>query len=641
MTSFSFAEVIWDANDEECKNSWIVLNKVSSEFNSSYFCNLGLSSSFLRWHVSNNEAEWTFVCAYRTTCFLLLTFPTSVLELSRAFSIPCPRQPLHPESSLLQTSGYTYAPNCVRDRICVDPSFCRGTDLVRVGETVGKIGEVGEKEFMSVSVSGAARNGSWHVDDNCFGKQRCAILSLGALEPRVFVSWIAIMLRNSARAVFVGALFTRPVGCLKVFLQSTETILNLKKQFTNCHGLKNAENSNYSSSSGFGPNSAGLLAILCGFLGQRHCRIFSIPTNGCPFRCLICWLRGMVPYSSLGPCQAIVCIPFPLEQSQVVDWVVVGSSFIQCENPMLRILNYPSSCREVDMFEEVLYVSLTHHSASFVGWFPCFFWRAFFSICVVWWYILCCSKGPCLAPHCCSSWKKSQGLRWRRGCTARNLLDPVKISYFLHNCSGWYRFSSKYCTQDIVVWQKKSQNSKISVLSVGDQVLRFFAELVDFLRQTQILKEGFLVVVGLELLDQLLDLVITCSILLFDCRKRYSGNSVVHGVATGFKGRKTILRFDFADLVDRFTSSIWYIPWHSWSQANFLADPFTPPCLQTYNFLTASCITCEAFCAVKPQPGVAEVDGARRAGNRVLLNHCGLGKAGGRAWSLAHFFCER
>ena len=36
------------------------------------------------------------------------------------------------------------------------------------------------------SVSGAARNETLHKDDNCFGTQRCAILSLPALEPRVF-----------------------------------------------------------------------------------------------------------------------------------------------------------------------------------------------------------------------------------------------------------------------------------------------------------------------------------------------------------------------------------------------------------------------------------------------------------------------
>ena len=48
----------------------------------------------------------------------------------------------------------------VRDGICVDPPLCRGTsqgknvsstkDLVCVGEDVGKIGEVGERELVLV-----------------------------------------------------------------------------------------------------------------------------------------------------------------------------------------------------------------------------------------------------------------------------------------------------------------------------------------------------------------------------------------------------------------------------------------------------------------------------------------------------------
>ena len=74
----------------------------------------------------------------------------------------------------------------------------------------------------------------------------------------------------------------------------------------------------------------------------------------------------------------------------------------------------------------------------------------------------------------------------------------------------------------------------LSVLHVGDQILRFFAELVDLLRLAQVLKEGFFMFVALELLDQLLDLVFTICILLFDCRKWYAKNSVVNGDVTGF-----------------------------------------------------------------------------------------------------------
>ena len=56
---------------------------------------------------------------------------------------------------------------------------------------------------------------------------------------------------------------------------------------------------------------------------------------------------------------------------------------------------------------------------------------------------------------------------------------------------------------------------------------------MNFLRLAQVLKERFLLLVVLELLDQPLDLVLACCILLLDCRKRYSKYSVIHGVVTG------------------------------------------------------------------------------------------------------------
>ena len=135
---------------------------------------------------------------------------------------------------------------------------------------------------------------------------------LWSLEPLV------IILYHSVHAVWVGVLFTHPVGCLEVFLQLTETSLYSEIFFTNRQGLKNAENSNCSSSNGFGPSlmvmtelsagcpatltklSAGFPATLCRtsilFQGQPRSRIL---------RCLpmvvlfaACWLRGMVLHSS-------------------------------------------------------------------------------------------------------------------------------------------------------------------------------------------------------------------------------------------------------------------------------------------------------------------------------------------------------
>ena len=63
----------------------------------------------------------------------------------------------------------------------------------------------------------------------------------------------------------------------------------------------------------------------------------------------------------------------------------------------------------------------------------------------------------------------------------------------------------------------------LGVVHFGDQILRFFAELVDLLRLAQVLKEGFLVLVVLELFDQLLDLVLTSCILLFTVERSMPG----------------------------------------------------------------------------------------------------------------------
>ena len=104
----------------------------------------------------------------------------------------------------------------------------------------------------------------------------------------------------------------------------------------------------------------------------------------------------------------------------------------------------------------------------------------------------------------------------------------------------------------------------LGVVQVGGQILRFFAEFVALLRLAQVLNERFFMFVVLELLDQLLDLVLACCILLLDCRKRYSRDSVIHGVVTRFPRNfsnrsvvpKMILRLGFVDHVDHVASSI-------------------------------------------------------------------------------------
>ena len=75
----------------------------------------------------------------------------------------------------------------------------------------------------------------------------------------------------------------------------------------------------------------------------------------------------------------------------------------------------------------------------------------------------------------------------------------------------------------------------LSVVHVGDQLLRLFAELVDLLRLVQVLQERFLMRVALELLNQPFDFVFA-SVLLSDCRKEYARYSAVKVVVRGFPG---------------------------------------------------------------------------------------------------------
>ena len=125
-----------------------------------------------------------------------------------------------------------------------------------------------------------------------------------------------------------------------------------------------------------------------------------------------------------------------------------------------------------------------------------------------------------------------------------------------------------------------AQFEDLDVVHVDDQILRFFAEHVDLFGLIQVLQERLLVQMSLELLDQLLGLVLTICILLFECRKEYVKDSVVNGVVQGFPGT---LRF--VAWVPRW-SSVWtslillvavrirfeYNPWQSWSKANLLVE---------------------------------------------------------------------
>ena len=83
----------------------------------------------------------------------------------------------------------------------------------------------------------------------------------------------------------------------------------------------------------------------------------------------------------------------------------------------------------------------------------------------------------------------------------------------------------------------------LAVVQVFDQILQFFAELVNLLRLAQVLKEGFIMLVVLELLDQPLDLVLAYRILRLDCRKRYFRYFVVQDVVKDFPVTFRVVRW--------------------------------------------------------------------------------------------------
>ena len=147
----------------------------------------------------------------------------------------------------------------------------------------------------------------------------------------------------------------------KYFSSQPKLVLNLRIfSFTNRQALKNAGNSNCSSSNGFDPKLMTMTKLSAGFPStlwttsslfedQPRSRILRCPRMLVHFAVSLAdceeWfgsLAGFLPSAR----RATVRILFSVEQSQVVDWVVAEA---QLENPMLRILNSLSSCCDVEM----------------------------------------------------------------------------------------------------------------------------------------------------------------------------------------------------------------------------------------------------------------------------------------------------
>ena len=121
----------------------------------------------------------------------------------------------------------------------------------------------------------------------------------------------------------------------------------------------------------------------------------------------------------------------------------------------------------------------------------------------------------------------------------------LRVNFILfHSCNRLFQFPSRHCSQDIAVWKKNFATfGDLSVVHVGDQVLRFLTELVDLLRLSQILNERMFILVVLGLLDQPLDFVLACCVPRLDCRKRYSSYSVVRGAVTSFSVTVRVTRW--------------------------------------------------------------------------------------------------
>ena len=259
------------------------------------------------------------------------------------------------------------------------------------------------------SVSGAARNGTWHVDDNYFRTQRCAILSLPALEPRVFSWWNVIMLCNSVRAVF---------ALLDVFCKQAKPVLTLKKKPPRVRAWRMLRIPlarfpmelvprwrRWRSCLQVGPRSwRSCLHVSpwpfveppnC-FSGRPRSHLLRFPRIVVLFAVLFvdCEERSCILLGSLPSFHhAIVCILFLLGQSRVVDWVVAevllhlswesNASNFEFSQPLWRL--GCASPRRFCRTQHYVFLSTRCHTTNFctIRW-RTMLDRASLSICFAW-----------------------------------------------------------------------------------------------------------------------------------------------------------------------------------------------------------------------------------------------------------------
>ena len=165
---------------------------------------------------------------------------------------------------------------------------------------------------------------------------------------------------NSVRAVFAGVLFTHPVGWLEIFSRQPKPVITMRKESPLCQDLKKAENSNCSSSTGFGPTLTTMTKPFAGSprlsLEPPTCVrvndevVFFVAFKLLPFSLSYLLTAKNISVFLLGSCQVLVLqwFAFSFRLSKVrslIEWKLSSFYRICCKHPIIRNLNsFRSRC---------------------------------------------------------------------------------------------------------------------------------------------------------------------------------------------------------------------------------------------------------------------------------------------------------
>ena len=175
---------------------------------------------------------------------------------------------------------------------------------------------------------------------------------------------------------------------------------------------------------------------------------------------------------------------------------------------------------------------------------------------------------------------------------------------FIVSIAQWTLQSGHCCLEEF------SQSSKIS-----DQILRFFAELVDLLRLAHVLIGWFFMFVVTKLFGQPLDFVLTC---FSTCRKWSAKNSEVKSVVPGFSAWVPWWFLLLGDLADRDATSFLDV----WSRKTAFVEPST-------DFLQRQrCATRRNRCLERPVRESTDAIQLSRWYARKTTEYCTTGQPG-------------